>query len=623
MVSLRAFGRRLAARTIRRTLLLVAAAGIVPLLGVGAFSAVLQLERQEVSELRSNMEASRAGAAGFEAICRDIERHLTLVAGALVGMPRERVVALLDQAVRDHGAMLEMLWIEPDGRVGARGGPAHLSIGQPATQWLQQLRSGTDVLITDLFQAGPDRTPVFVVARSIPEAGAGGGAIVAVVDPTWIDVLLPSFERMGTGRLAILDRAGRTVFEDPPAYHTWSVRRPEPTPFVRQALGGHEASGRYRSPIDGLEYFGAATPISNTGWVAVASRCVEEILAPARRDALLGAALSAGVAGMAVSAAVIFSSGLRKRLAQVQTRSAALVSGERLGMGRLGFREVDALADALDALADRVRMRESQLQTARGWAEQAAYAARRDADRLVELGREREDLLRMMSHDVRIPLNAVLMQAELLRRGARDDEVRRRATSIAVSVRRVTAMIQDLLDMSLAQEGRLRLALERIELEPFAREVLDRLQGVLAVERVRLSAHSPPAVLADPNRLERVLVNLLSNALKYSPPDREVRLDLGGSEAGATVAVTDEGPGIAPDELPRISERYYRGERTSGKEGLGLGLFISRLLVEAHGGTLRVDSERGKGSTFRVMLPVTLPARPGTGAPAGFLAHPG
>jgi two-component system sensor histidine kinase BaeS len=100
-----------------------------------------------------------------------------------------------------------------------------------------------------------------------------------------------------------------------------------------------------------------------------------------------------------------------------------------------------------------------------------------------------------------------------------------------------------------------------------------------------------------------------------------VRLDLGGSEAGATVAVTDEGPGIAPDELPRIFERYYRVERTSGKEGLGL--FISRLLVEANGGTLRVDSKRGKGSTFRVMLPVTLPARPGTGVPAGFLAHPG
>jgi signal transduction histidine kinase len=109
--------------------------------------------------------------------------------------------------------------------------------------------------------------------------------------------------------------------------------------------------------------------------------------------------------------------------------------------------------------------------------------------------------------------------------------------------------------------------------------------------------------LADPDRLERIVVNLLTNALKYSPPGTEVTISVEEGEGGPALAVRDRGPGIAPADLPHLFERFFRGDRGCGGPGLGLGLFISRRLVEAHGGRIGVESRPGEGSTFRVELP--------------------
>jgi signal transduction histidine kinase len=108
-------------------------------------------------------------------------------------------------------------------------------------------------------------------------------------------------------------------------------------------------------------------------------------------------------------------------------------------------------------------------------------------------------------------------------------------------------------------------------------------------------------------------VNLLTNALKYSAPQSEVVLELAGTEGGVAISVVDRGIGIAPEDLPHVSDRFFRAKGARQPEGLGLGLYITRLLVQAHGGRLDAESVLGKGSTFRVLLPgAPLPGRAGT-----------
>lgn len=131
------------------------------------------------------------------------------------------------------------------------------------------------------------------------------------------------------------------------------------------------------------------------------------------------------------------------------------------------------------------------------------------------------------------------------------------------------------------------------------------MAGALAMERVRISAPpSVPVVLADAGRLDQILVNLVSNALKYSVADSDVRVELTATASALRLSVADRGPGIAPEELPRLFERYYRTKSAARAEGLGLGLFITRKLVEAHGWRIEVASEQGSGSVFTLVLPI-------------------
>jgi signal transduction histidine kinase len=218
---------------------------------------------------------------------------------------------------------------------------------------------------------------------------------------------------------------------------------------------------------------------------------------------------------------------------------------------------------------------------------------------------EREDLLHVVAHDMRAPLGAVTGQAQLLRRhpGADPWSVAR-ADAILRASGRMVSMIEELVDGARLDAGRLRLDLERVELHAYLGELLARMEPSLEVERVDVPPPGPEpmVVRADPRRLERVLVNLLSNALKYAPGSR-VRVELASAAGWVDISIVDGGPGIHPEDLPRLFHRFERGRGNGSRDGLGLGLYGARRLVEAHGGSIEVESRPGGGSRFRVRLP--------------------
>ncbi|HEX9049407.1 MAG TPA: MASE3 domain-containing protein [Anaeromyxobacter sp.] len=214
---------------------------------------------------------------------------------------------------------------------------------------------------------------------------------------------------------------------------------------------------------------------------------------------------------------------------------------------------------------------------------------------------QREDLLRAVSHDLRNPLQVVVLQAQRLQRLA-DDRSRRPAGTILAASRRMDRMLRDLSDAARTEGSGIELAARPVPLRAFVAELLELSDG--AVEAGRVDNAIPqdlPPVLADPDRLDRILANLVGNALKYSK-DR-VLIDARPDAARVHVTVSDRGPGISAEDLPRIFDRFYRGQRHEG-EGLGLGLFIVRMLVEAHGGRIWAESRAGEGSTFTFSLPV-------------------
>ncbi|HSD19919.1 MAG TPA: PAS domain-containing sensor histidine kinase, partial [Anaeromyxobacter sp.] len=232
-----------------------------------------------------------------------------------------------------------------------------------------------------------------------------------------------------------------------------------------------------------------------------------------------------------------------------------------------------------------------------------------DETTLHDMEQARDDLVGMISHDLRTPLNAVYNQAHLLRRHPEDAaQVESRATAVLKSCERMSAMIQDLVEATLLEDGRLQISPEPVDLAVVVPELLERFRGALEIDRVRLAVEPAiPRALADPQRLERIVVNLLTNALKYSPSQGEITLELASDPDGVAIVVTDRGIGIAPEDVPHVFERFFRARGARQPEGLGLGLYITRLLVHAHGGRIEVSSRLGQGSTFRVVLPAALP----------------
>lgn len=250
-----------------------------------------------------------------------------------------------------------------------------------------------------------------------------------------------------------------------------------------------------------------------------------------------------------------------------------------------------------------------------------AVAVFRDITVQHELEEERDDLVRAVSHDLRSPLTVILAQAQLLLRRLEQAGLtgreRESAEAIVTGARRMNTMIQDLVDAARREAGQLELALAPVELRGFVLDLKRRLADVLEMGRVEVDAPEglPPAQ-ADADRLERIFINLLSNALKYSTPGTPVTVAIRHRDGQLVTSITDRGPGIRPEDMPHLFQRYRRMRRErERREGLGLGLYITRQLVEAHGGQVWAESQLGVGSTFTFTLPVAGPAA--AEAPAG------
>ncbi len=284
---------------------------------------------------------------------------------------------------------------------------------------------------------------------------------------------------------------------------------------------------------------------------------------------------------------------------EVSPRTRAL-RGETVTSQRFAFRRPDGQVRHLQSSAGPIRDAEGRIL--------GALLNMADITPLVELQEQREDMLRAVSHDLRNPLTGVLGQAQLLeRRLAKADMPRelRNAEAIATAARSMNTMIQDLVDAARSEAGQIRLERRPVDMRAFALDLKQRQAAALETARidVEVPADLPP-VSADPTRLERILTNLWSNALKYSAPGTPVTVTAQQEDGQLITSVTDRGPGIAPEDLPRLFQRYGRVAGREQREGVGLGLYITRLLVEAHGGRIWVQSQVGVGSTFSFSLPV-------------------
>ncbi|MDB4969029.1 MAG: Sensor protein [Myxococcales bacterium] len=236
-------------------------------------------------------------------------------------------------------------------------------------------------------------------------------------------------------------------------------------------------------------------------------------------------------------------------------------------------------------------------------------AAKQDAERA---NLAKDEFLAMLSHELRTPLSTLLMQSQLLRRGAVDIvKIHRISDTIERATRLQVQLIDDLLDVSRIVTGKLQIELEEVDLASVIQSALENVSALALAKGVRFTVEIEPAMAklsGDPVRLLQVVSNLLTNAVKFSQKDGRVLVSLTTIDGRAALRISDEGRGIEPGFLPHIFDRFTQQDSSTTRlfGGLGLGLAIVRHIVDRHGGSVRAESPGpGKGATFSVTLPLS------------------
>jgi signal transduction histidine kinase len=301
--------------------------------------------------------------------------------------------------------------------------------------------------------------------------------------------------------------------------------------------------------------------------------------------------------GYSLAIALVFAlavgHGLGASLAAMRDGAARMAAGDlwaRVPVPR--ERELAELATTLNAMAERL---------------DAAFARQR------ELEEARQGLIAAVSHDLRTPLASLRVMVEAISDGVADDPatIRRYVAAMERETVSLGRLIDDLFEMARLDAGQLSLRVAPSPLGPLIAETLAAMEAQADRQGVALRAWVDaglPPVLVDPDRIQRVLVNLVQNAIRHTPADGSITVDAVDLGPDVQVNVRDTGEGIPDADLPRVFDRFYRGDRARSREGshggAGLGLAIARRLVEAHGGRIWVESPgSGHGSTFSIRLP--------------------
>jgi signal transduction histidine kinase len=273
-----------------------------------------------------------------------------------------------------------------------------------------------------------------------------------------------------------------------------------------------------------------------------------------------------------------------------------------LVMVAFGFRQAVRSLDRADA-----ERRAGEAATVR--AKEAAEAANVT---LRETIRQKDDVVSIVAHDFRSPLTVIQGFSELMHARSADPETRALLDAIGVQARYLTSLADDVLTMTRIESGTMPLDAREVDLAEVARDAIAARATSPSPEVVLHATAGASPIRGDARRLRQVIENLIDNAVKYAPSGTRVTVSVQGAPGAAMVSVADSGPGIAPEEVAGLFQKFSRlaAARRSGVHGTGLGLYICRSIVEAHGGSITVDTAPGKGSVFKVVLPTVADVAP-------------
>ncbi len=498
--------------------------------------------------------------------------------------------------------------------------------GEPATR-----RTGTKLpLFKDARNLGEYFGPVqapyglvvctgnFCNARQMRVAaaeGSGEGVVGETLDLGAIQDIVRNTQLGTAGYVYVVDPTGRPIAH--PNAEVFRLRSPLGLPQIKKGIASSQDGWTSGRNLRGQKVVSAWAGVEPLGWRVFVEAPESQAFAPIRGTLWRTLVILLALLAAALIGSILLARRLVRPIKKMQVAAARIGSGdydERVELDRRD--ELGALADELNRMAASLQESYSGLEHK---VEERTRELQSTLEELAEKSRELEvaskhksDFLANMSHELRTPLNAIVGFSQVLREklfGEVNEKQEEYLDDILSSANHLLSLINDILDLSKVEAGQVELEVASFSL----REALER--GVVMVREraaengVELGLESDPRVdliEGDERRIRQVIFNLLSNAVKFTPEGGRVGISTAQVDGEVRVAVRDTGPGIAPEDRERIFEEFQQARVGSEDrpEGTGLGLALSKRLVELHGGRIWVESELGAGSTFVFTLPV-------------------
>lgn len=574
------------------------------LLPVVAFSGMVMLQlasrMRDLSE-RQLYSAAEAMAAGIDRETSSTVRTLEALAQSsrLDTGDLEGFAAQAERVEHSQPTWLNVVLMSPDGQqLMNLHAPAGAPLGRAdePRSVERTVRTGAPV-VGPLILGRVVRTFNFPVRVPVFRKGKLRYVLSAVLSPAALRGAIGGSPFSGADEFTrtVVDENERVVFRtrDPDRFIGQPVSA-EFSQHTRLAQGGIFPS----TTLDGLASYVAFVRSPESGWVSAVVVPRERLDGPRLRS-LLGLVVSGLVALLSsLLLATVFSRRFARGIGAVGSAGEALARGEAPALPQLSIAELNRLGQSLVESGSLMREREQD----RDQHVQRAEAA----------VRARDEFLSLASHELRTPLTSLVLHAQLLQRAldGRADLQRRPVERFLHQTRRqvgrLTRLVDDMLDISRIEMGRLSLDPERVELCALTEEVIQRLGPQLREAGCAVSLYAPEPVEGrwDRYRIDQVLTNVLTNATRYGA-GKPVVVSVGRVGEGAELRIRDHGRGIAPEDQERIFHKFERAVDKSEVSGLGLGLFIVREITSMHGGTVRVESALGEGATFVITLPTS------------------
>jgi signal transduction histidine kinase len=603
--------------SLRTRLLLLVLLAVIPALGLTLYTNLEERQLRKVQVQEQAMRLSRLVSADYERLIEDA-RQLLMTLAALPAV-RDRNPAACNTLFADllarRSSYANLAVVDLDGNVICSALPMTGQVYVGDRAYFQRALETRDFAIGD-YQIGrvSGKAALVFGYPVLDDAGHVRAVVIASLDLAWLNELASQAGLPPGTMLTVIDRNG-TILSRHPDEGKW-VGKLMPESPVLSAILTQQGNGTTEAPgTDGIPRLFSFAPFG--GRAQTANAYVSVGIPAAVAFAGANQMLALNVAGLGLVAALALAAAwVGGNLFIVRQIQALVAATKRVAAGELGVRtglpqgqgELSQLAGAFDQMAESLdqaqerRLLEEELRRQNYQLEQQNLA-------IQEANRLKTEFVSMVSHELRTPLTSIQGYAELMLEDEQiSEEQRESLTLVKKNADRLLGLINDLLDLSRMEAGRLDLHRTSLNLARLIPEIAGSLRPLIEAKRQRLRldlGEALPAVWADQDRVTQILTNLISNAHKYTMVEGSITVAARRDDGFVRVDVSDTGIGLSAEDQAQLFTKFFRAHDRSphAGRGTGLGLVITRSLVELHGGRITVSSAPGQGSTFSFSLP--------------------